>query len=157
MIYAYMILRTLSCIALFGLSIGTLSSRSNQSQLPVFGASVSKFSETATYVSASSNGCLMNLKFLQFYISLLAVGSVSTGWRLTRTLSRHISTVLFVTFAVYFYRDVIPLATVDWPIQDVVEGRLLWAKVSLLTLAAVIIPLVMPRMYIPVDPKVLDF
>jgi len=61
--------------------------------------------------------------------------------------------VLLITFAVYFYRDVFPLATLDWPVQDAVQGKLLWAKVSLLTLAAIVIPLVVPRMYVPVDPK----
>lgn len=39
--------------------------------------------------------------------------------------------------------------------QDLEEGRILWAKVLVLTLLGVIVPLTIPRQYSPVDPKVL--
>lgn len=38
--------------------------------------------------------------------------------------------------------------------MDIPEGLLLWVKLGLLTLVAVVIPLFIPRQYIPVDPKV---
>lgn len=37
---------------------------------------------------------------------------------------------------------------------DASEGWLLWAKVGVLTVAAVFVPLGIPRRYVPVDPKV---
>lgn len=38
--------------------------------------------------------------------------------------------------------------------MDISEGPLLWVKLGLLTLVAVVIPLFIPRQYIPVDLKV---
>jgi len=72
----------------------------------------------------------------------------------SRILSRHLASVLFITFAVYGYRDVLPLATVDMPVQDSAEGKFLIAKLVLVTIAGVVVPLVTPQMYIPVDQEV---
>lgn len=38
--------------------------------------------------------------------------------------------------------------------MDSAEGWVLWMKLTLLTVSAVVIPLGVPRQYIPVDPKV---
>ena len=45
----------------------------------------------------------------------------------------------------YAYRDLLPLATYDGAPVDAAEGNILWAKIVLLTFAAVIFPLVSPR------------
>ena len=69
-------------------------------------------------------------------------------------MTRHNNFVLFTALAVYVYRDIWPLATyTDNPV-DGSEGALLWTKVIVLFITAVIIPLVVPRQYVPVDPKV---
>lgn len=47
-----------------------------------------------------------------------------------------------------------PLATYTEEPVDVSEGILLWIKLAVLFTTAVIIPLFVPRQYIPVDPKV---
>ena len=73
----------------------------------------------------------------------------------SQTLIRHINSVLIVAFATYIYRDVWPLATFTEQPLDAI-GPLLYAKMSLLTLTAVLIPLFVPRRYIPVDPEVND-
>jgi len=52
-IYAYMVVRSLSCVALFGLSIVTVCSKRSQTQLPGLEARAFGLSETATYVSLS--------------------------------------------------------------------------------------------------------
>ena len=52
------------------------------------------------------------------------------------------------------YRDVYPLATLDRIPADIAEGRFFYAKFTLLTIAAVFIPLFVPRKYDPVNPKV---
>ena len=37
--------------------------------------------------------------------------------------------------------------------MDAREGVLLWVKIGLLALVAIVIPLLVPRQYIPIDPK----
>ena len=54
---------------------------------------------------------------------------------------------------VFTYRDVWPLATFTLRPADGGEGGILWAKYSLLTIAGVAIPLLVPRQYTPADPK----
>jgi hypothetical protein len=73
----------------------------------------------------------------------------------SQTLIRHINFVLFAAFGSYIYRDLWPLATFTEQPLDVI-GPLLYAKMSLLTLTAALIPLFIPRRYIPVDPEVRD-
>jgi hypothetical protein len=67
--------------------------------------------------------------------------------------------LLLITFATYVQRDLWPLATFTQQPQDGTEGQILWFKVGALFATAVLIPLFVPRRYIPVDPKVhmLDF
>ena len=62
--------------------------------------------------------------------------------------------VLLSVFAVYLYRDIWPLATFAEEPKDVQEGYMLWVKLSIITLTAIIIPLFIPRQYVAVDPKV---
>jgi len=69
-------------------------------------------------------------------------------------VTRHNNFVLFITLVVYIYRDVRPLATYTEIPVDGSEGALLWTKLVVLFTTAVIIPLVVPRQYVPVDPKV---
>ena len=69
-------------------------------------------------------------------------------------MTRHNNFVLFIALVVYVYRDIWPLATYTENPVDGSEGALLWAKLVVLFTTAVIIPLVIPRQYVPVDPKV---
>ena len=55
------------------------------------------------------------------------------------------------------YRDIWPLATFSREPKDLQEGYILWIKFSTITLTAVIIPLFIPRRYVPVDPKVRQY
>jgi hypothetical protein len=55
---------------------------------------------------------------------------------------------------VYLYRDIWPLATFNKQPLDNGEGWLLWAKIIILAVISVIIPLFMPRYYVAFDPKV---
>jgi len=68
--------------------------------------------------------------------------------------SMHLAFILFATFAVYTYRDIWPLCTFTLTPADINEGPFLWARIAVLTVAAVIVPLLVPRQYVPVDPKV---
>ena len=69
-------------------------------------------------------------------------------------MTRHNNFVLIIALAVYVYRDIWPLATYTENPVDESEGSLLWIKLAVLFITAVIIPLVVPRQYVPVDPKV---
>ena len=80
--------------------------------------------------------------------------SVAGSAKTSRVVVKHLNTVLLSAFCVYFYRDVFPLATFTLAPMDILEGYILWAKVFILFTVSVIIPLVIPRQYIPVDPKV---
>lgn len=61
--------------------------------------------------------------------------------------------MLFVTWAVYVYRDIWPLATYYLTPADV-PNSFFWASFSVLTAAAAVVPLIIPRKYIPFNPKV---
>ncbi|KAF9001810.1 hypothetical protein BDZ89DRAFT_1146638 [Hymenopellis radicata] len=88
-----------------------------------------------------------------FYASVLALSAlyIQPGW--SRVVTRHYNLTAFVTFCVYFYRDMFPLMTFTLSIQDPAEGKLLWAKVALLGFIGVVLPLGIPRAYVPVDPN----
>ncbi|TBU52681.1 P-loop containing nucleoside triphosphate hydrolase protein [Dichomitus squalens] len=64
-------------------------------------------------------------------------------WRTRFSIPRNI--ILLAIWAVYAYRDIWPLATYDLTPIDGAEGNLLWAKIGLLTLAAIVLPLISPR------------
>jgi hypothetical protein len=62
--------------------------------------------------------------------------------------------LLLVLLATYLYRDVWPLATYTETPVDIAQGRFLWAKIVVLVFTALVIPLFVPRRYVPVDPTV---
>lgn len=61
--------------------------------------------------------------------------------------------ILLSVLGVYTYRDVWPLATYTLQPADKEEGNTIWVKIAVLTVTGVIIPLLMPHPYVPVDPK----
>jgi hypothetical protein len=66
----------------------------------------------------------------------------------------HLNTLMLVELCAFGYRDLLPLATWTERPLDRGEGPMLWAKVALLVLNAVIIPLFIPRRYVPLNPLV---
>lgn len=90
----------------------------------------------------------------QMYVAVL--GFLSTLGRLpiARRAYAHTSLILAVTWCVYIYRDVWPLATVTTSPADLAEGKILWAKIALLSLGGIVIPLLTPRTYVPSQAKV---
>ncbi|KAF9270593.1 P-loop containing nucleoside triphosphate hydrolase protein [Marasmius fiardii PR-910] len=104
-----------------------------------------------TFILTSSlrrHSCL-----LQLYASLLSLLSnvVKPHW--SKILIRHLNVVLLATFVIYGYRDLYPLATYTKQPQDISEGPILWFKIAILALASILIPLFVPRQYIPADPS----
>ncbi|KAJ7436833.1 P-loop containing nucleoside triphosphate hydrolase protein [Mycena latifolia] len=119
--------------------------------LSLLALSVASFIISRSRKEADEADRELKLAFCVFYIyaSLLAAAAIGVSTK----CGRHLDVILAVAFAVYFHRDIFPLATYTWPVQDAAEGAILYVKLVALTLAAVIIPLVTPRTYIPVDPK----
>ncbi|KAF4617299.1 hypothetical protein D9613_006273 [Agrocybe pediades] len=128
-ILSFKILRLIGCLTLFFLSFVFISeneSGGKSHQLPML----------ATYG----------------YTSFLSSASLTTT-RWSRMLTRHNIFVLLIVFGVYAYRDIWPLATYDRIPVDSSEGNILYAKLVALTVTAVLVPLFIPREYIPVDPQ----
>ncbi|KAL7284523.1 hypothetical protein ACG7TL_001814 [Trametes sanguinea] len=87
------------------------------------------------------------------YTWILSVFALFGNTRLNRVAFIHTSLLLAITWTVYMYRDVWPLATSDLSPADAAEGAILWAKLCLLSLSGIFIPLFIPRKYIPINPK----
>ncbi|KAI0633979.1 P-loop containing nucleoside triphosphate hydrolase protein [Trametes polyzona] len=87
------------------------------------------------------------------YLSVLGVVSLLGSTRIGYRAFTHLSLILAVVWGVYVYRDIWPLATLDSRIADDGDGALLWAKIGLLTLSGVFIPLFSPRKYVPIHPE----
>ena len=65
----------------------------------------------------------------------------------------HLTLVALLTWTVFAYRDLWPLATYTLQPADSSEDLLIWVQISLLTIAAIIIPLTIPRSFTPRDPN----
>lgn len=78
--------------------------------------------------------------------------SVRRAW--SKTANTHLVLLLLATFSVFVYRDIWPLATYTLEPADAAEGSLFWGKFVTLLITAVAIPLLIPRPYVPIDPKV---
>ncbi|KAJ7198849.1 P-loop containing nucleoside triphosphate hydrolase protein, partial [Mycena pura] len=87
------------------------------------------------------------------YATVLAMLSLSVNEKWSCIAARHLNGVLISTFLVYLYRDVFPLVTYPLAPMDLWEGHLLWPKVIALFAVSGIIPLLIPRQYIPLDSK----
>ncbi|KAI0768312.1 P-loop containing nucleoside triphosphate hydrolase protein [Trametes elegans] len=87
------------------------------------------------------------------YLAILGALSLLGGRRFVGHAFVHLTLSLVVAWGVYVYRDLWPLATTDDGPADIAEGAILWSRLGLLTLGGVVIPLLVPRTYVPVDPK----
>ncbi|TFK34746.1 multidrug resistance-associated ABC transporter [Crucibulum laeve] len=136
-IFWFMFARMIGCFSLLGLSAHTLAScyRDNRCQSHIIGTLI-HHSLCAVYL----------------YTSILSMISIlSHEWGPTTT--RHNATLLLIILGVYGYRDVWPLATTTDIPMDISEGKILWVKIAILSVVALVIPLIIPRKYEPIDPK----
>ncbi|KAI0344119.1 multidrug resistance-associated ABC transporter [Trametopsis cervina] len=134
-IFTFRLLRLFSSAALLGLSVFTVVTHKYSKDMPL------------------SNRFEFGLLGVYSYLLVLSLLSVTASPAFGRTVSRHLAIVSFIPWVVFAYRDLWPLATYNLQPLDDVEGWLIWVKISLLTLIGVLIPLLVPRQYIPVDPK----
>ena len=90
----------------------------------------------------------------QVYLGLLSLITITVRRPWVAIVNSQLVFILLATWFLFMYRDVWPLATYTLQPIDLNEGWLLWVKISVLSITAVGIPLLMPRRYIPVNPKV---
>ncbi|KAI6136946.1 hypothetical protein F5141DRAFT_1077700 [Pisolithus sp. B1] len=136
-VYGFKFARFLGCLAFLGLCIASWLRRSEQGS-----PSLKPLDQPQLAVCATAA-----------YASILGLFSVTTKLRQSRTASTHLVIVLLALFSVYAYRDLYPLLTFTEEPQDLHEGRLLWAKLAILTSISIILPVMCPTQYIPVDPE----
>ncbi|KAJ7275433.1 multidrug resistance-associated ABC transporter [Mycena haematopus] len=158
-IFVFKLTRLVACLSLLGLSIASLAiteaQKSESGKTTIFGKWGKKHPKKHHDSPALSVTEWLQLAMCMtfFYASILAVATVAAKRRWSQVAVKHLNTVLLVTFIVYGYRDLFPFITYHRVPIDGSEGWILWAKVLALLTAAVIVPLFIPRPYIPVDPK----
>lgn len=92
---------------------------------------------------------------MQMYTTTLSLLSMLISFPRWRVIfRRHLNIVLCVTCVVNGYIDLFPLATTIKMPPDTCKGWLLWLELALLGVAGILIPVLTPREYVPVDPKV---
>ncbi|KAH8977506.1 hypothetical protein EDB92DRAFT_772241 [Lactarius akahatsu] len=95
----------------------------------------------------------LTLCFTYLYAAFLGLMTVTARRVRASVASFHLSLLLLGAFSVYAYRNVWPLLTFTLSPVDAWEGALLWVRIGLLAFAAIVIPLLVPYQYIPIDPK----
>ncbi|KAF7369381.1 ATP-binding cassette transporter [Mycena venus] len=159
-IFSFKLVRLLACLTLLGLSIASLAitegHKSETGKASIFG----KWGEKHHKKNKNESPALSVTEWLQlamcttfFYGSILAIVTVSAKRRWSQVAVKHLSTLLTVTLLTYGHRDLFPLITYHRLPLDLSEGWILWGKVIALLVADVVVPLFIPRLYIPVDPK----
>lgn len=88
---------------------------------------------------------------------LLSLVTVGNKRRWSKTATYHLNTILSVFMGVYTYRDLLPLATFARTPADNAQGWLLWTKIAVIAFVSIVIPLTIPRQYIPVNADVRTF
>ncbi|KAJ7069529.1 hypothetical protein C8F01DRAFT_1245729 [Mycena amicta] len=131
-IWGWRAARVVGCLALLGVSISV------------------SLDELEDKVSDVKWGSLALVNGPYFYATLLSLPTLSPK-HYRQGLVQHANAVLFAAFALYAYRDIIPLATFTRTPLD--HGPKMAAKIVLVSFTGVVVPLFTPRLYIPVDPE----
>ncbi|KAH9166805.1 hypothetical protein EDB89DRAFT_2245995 [Lactarius sanguifluus] len=95
----------------------------------------------------------LTLCLTYLYAAFLGLMTLTARRIRASVASFHLSFLLLGTFSVYAYRNIWPLLTFTLSPVDACEGALLWIRIGLLAFAAIVIPLLVPYQYIPIDPK----
>ncbi|KAI9435350.1 hypothetical protein H4582DRAFT_2112394 [Lactarius indigo] len=159
-IFTFQVLRLLVVLALLGLAIfSSVQEEGQQHVSPLSAVSALNGREhegKRHYGGDSLTKCeWLGLTLCLTYLYMAFLGSMTLTARRSRAsvASFHLSSLLLGTFSVYAYRDIWPLLTFTLSLVDASEGPLLWVRIGLLAFAAIVIPLLIPYQYIPVDPK----
>ncbi|KAH7904044.1 hypothetical protein BJ138DRAFT_38559 [Hygrophoropsis aurantiaca] len=141
-IYGYKCARFIGCLALWGLSVETSLPRAKEDSHDLRHQLCSSAMQCHQFALCVTTG----------YTSLLGFISITARSRWSKPASTHLSILLLAVFAIFVSRDLFPLATFTTQPEDIGEGWLLWAKIIILAIVSVVLPLVTPRQYTPFDP-----
>ncbi|KAI0741249.1 P-loop containing nucleoside triphosphate hydrolase protein [Daedaleopsis nitida] len=139
-IFVFRLVQELAVLGVLGLSIGQLVTKA-------LGTAPSHYEDPSQIVLEAVQCALY------IYLSVLGLFSLFGKPSVNYRAYLHLTWLLVCVWSVYLYRDIWPLATYDIVPTDGDEGRLLWIKVVLLSIAGVVIPVTVPRKYTPVNDK----
>ncbi|KAH9041248.1 hypothetical protein EDB85DRAFT_2271981 [Lactarius pseudohatsudake] len=162
-IFLFQVLRLLVVLTLLGLAIFSFVQEEGQqhgSPSSVVSALSKHWGKKHTGKHRHGGGSLTKREWLDLtlcltylYAAFLALVAVTARRVRASVTSFHLSSLLLGTFSVYAYRNIWPLLTFTLSPVDAWEGPLLWVRIGLLAFAAIVIPLLVPYQYIPIDPK----
>ncbi|KAG9104015.1 hypothetical protein FRC06_006095 [Ceratobasidium sp. 370] len=87
------------------------------------------------------------------YATLLAIFALTLGPRPRTVANIHLIILLLAAFGVFTWRDLLPFATFSLHPADSAGGWLTWTRIGILGFAAVVVPLCIPRPYVPLNPR----
>ncbi|KZT60623.1 P-loop containing nucleoside triphosphate hydrolase protein [Calocera cornea HHB12733] len=114
----------------------------------------------AVHLDLSSKGGLFRSGIIEIalgaayiYASILSLLYLLVSHPARRSCNAVAVTILLTQFLVFAWRNLLPLTMFDGVPADLDVPWLLWSRGVLVTLVGIIIPLFVPREYMPVDPK----
>ncbi|KAH9480765.1 ATP-binding cassette transporter abc4 [Psilocybe cubensis] len=113
------------------------------------------YNTTTLHGTSSLHRSICTQEALTLAIAYAALLSILSFWPSSifpSPVRFHVS-VLLSLLGVYAYRNVWPLAQYGTEPADNAEGAILWVKIALLSLLAIVIPLFIPHPYVPLDHK----
>ncbi|KAF8710653.1 P-loop containing nucleoside triphosphate hydrolase protein, partial [Rhizoctonia solani] len=170
------VLRLLACLTLTGLTIGAIVSinkehnaigvkkyefeRVNEAYLhsdvnvgnKAQGSKHKKYKRRERRFS-TAEWIEISLCMFYTYTTILAILALTLAPRFRVVANVHLVVLLLIAFAVYTWRDLVPFATYNLHPADAVGGWLTWTRIGVLGFASVVVPLFIPRIYVPLDPK----
>ncbi|KZT53818.1 hypothetical protein CALCODRAFT_486059 [Calocera cornea HHB12733] len=95
----------------------------------------------------------IGLGLAYLYATILSFLAIALPPVARSTTGTHATVLLLALFCVYGWRNLLPLTTFTGVPADAGISWLLWTRGSLVTLVGVLVPLLTPRLYRPVDPS----
>ncbi|KAH7097832.1 ATP-binding cassette transporter [Auriculariales sp. MPI-PUGE-AT-0066] len=141
-IFLWKLIRFFGTLVLFGLSIASVLHHDDDTKL-------------ADDVNAFDQHDWIAISYVAFYgyAAALALWGLVANIRRVQYIHVHLGLILFATWAVFFYRDVWPLCTYNLTPLDTPYDSLFWPKFFILNVVGLVVPLLIPNPYIPVDPN----
>lgn len=142
-----------SCFALAAVSITSVF------QIRKTTASISwaEISQSLLYVCFHifiSSIVALLMSFVKIYMSILSAAVLLSRDSIQHHLRRHATFLSILAFAVFAIRDLWPIALYDREPVDGQLGWLLWTRIGLVGYIGLVVPIVLPGVYVPVDPNV---
>ncbi|CAE6467389.1 unnamed protein product [Rhizoctonia solani] len=139
LISAWKTIRLLVCVTLAALTIITGLSNVDQKCLSI--------------ACLFANSVALRLCVLYIYSIILAILSLTVTSRIRNVANFHLVTLLLVEFSVQAWDYFVPFALSGQNPTKLSHAWSTWLHFGLLGFAAVVVPLCIPRLYIPLDPK----